>query len=225
MERTLVSGRVRQFLEMTDEDSETPSDSLKQLEEEILVLRDKVDPEAKRDRLRDAENLIGNYATDMLAELPSEMPVTDGRVLFSASPAVKLVEPIRRAALALPEIGSDQNYLAIHLAVSFALQKHLETIRAPVPGLLVIDQISRPYYPEGGDEKTLDEMSKDDDRVAMRKIIDFVYKETDRRKGLQVILIEHAYISDNKRYVNSIKGRWTRKTNEKLIPPDWPSRT
>lgn len=225
MERTLVSGRVRQFLEMTDEDSETPSDSLKQLEDEILVLRDKVDPEAKRDRLRDAENLIGNYATDMLAELPSEMPVTGGRVLFSASPAVKLVEPIRRAALALPEIGSDQNYLAIHLAVSFALQKHLETIHAPVPGLLVIDQISRPYYPEGGDEKTLDEMSKDDDRVAMRKIIDFLYKETDRRKGLQVILIEHAYISDNKRYIDSIKGRWTRKTNEKLIPPDWPSRT
>jgi hypothetical protein len=225
MERSLVSGRIRQFLEMTDEDNEAPSDNLKQLEDEILTLRDKVDPEAKRDRLRDAENLIGGYATDMLAELPSEIPVTDSRVLFSASPAVKLVEPVRRAALSLPEIGSDQNYLAIHLALTFALQKHLETIHAPVPGLIVIDQISRPYYPEGGDEKTLGEMSKDADRIAMRKIVDFVFKETDRRKGLQVILIEHAYISDNKKYVGSIKGRWTKKTNEKLIPVDWPARS
>lgn len=224
MERSIVSGRIRQFLEMSDEDNETPSDNLKQLEGQILTLRNKVEPEAKRDRLRDAENLIGNYATDMLAELPSEMPVTNSRVLFFASPAVKLVEPVRRAALSLPEIGSDQNYLTIHLALIFALQKHLQTIRAPVPGLIVIDQISRPYYPEGGDEKTLAEMSNDDDQIAMRKIVDFVFKETDRRQGLQVILLEHAYISDNSRYVESIKCRWTKKTNEKLIPVDWPTR-
>jgi hypothetical protein len=135
-----------------------------------------------------------------------------------------LIEPVRRAALTLAEIGSDQNYLAIHLALAFSLQKHLESVGAPVPGLIVIDQISRPYYPEGGDERTLEEMPKDSDRAAMRKIVRFLFDETARRSGLQIILIEHAYIGDDPEYIGAIRGRWTPHTKEKLIPPDWPAR-
>ncbi|TIP79517.1 MAG: DUF3732 domain-containing protein, partial [Mesorhizobium sp.] len=122
------------------------------------------------------------------------------------------------------EVGSDQNYLAMHLALSFSLQKLFETMRAPVPGLLVIDQISRPYYPKGGDEKRLKEMEKDDDQVAMQKIVRFLFEETARRAGLQVILIEHAYIEEDPEYVAAVKGRWTKASGVKLIPSDWPNR-
>jgi len=223
-ERALVVGRVYQFLEMSAQDSDDPSTNLASLQKQIGELRDRVDPEAKRDRLRDAEIMVGNYATEMLSELPTEVPATDSRLLFFASPKITLIEPVRRAALALAEIGSDQNYLSIHLALTFSLQKHFESIKAPVPGLIVIDQISRPYYPEGGDEKTLQDMAKDSDRVAMRQIVRFLFDETARRAGLQVILIEHAYIADDPEYVGAIRARWTPRTNEKLIPPDWPPR-
>ncbi|TJW71058.1 MAG: DUF3732 domain-containing protein, partial [Mesorhizobium sp.] len=152
-----------------------------------------MDPQARRERLRDAENMVSNFATDMLADLPTEVPATGARVVFSSAPSLSLIEPTRRAVLAMAEVGSDQNYLAMHLALSFSLQKLFETMRAPVPGLLVIDQISRPYYPKGGDEKRLKEMEKDDDQVAMQKIVRFLFEETARRAGLQVILIEHAY--------------------------------
>lgn len=223
-ERALVVGRIHQFLEMTVQDSEDYSVNISSLKGEIAELMDKVDPEAKRARLRDAENLITNYATDMLSDLPTEMPAKNSRLLFFSNPKISLIEPARRAALTLAEIGSDQNYLAIHLAVAFSLQKHFEAINAPVPGLIVIDQISRPYYSEGGDEKSLDDMSKDSDRAAMRQIVRFLFDETARRTGLQVILIEHAYIGDDPKYVRAVRGRWTSRTNEKLIPPDWPVR-
>jgi hypothetical protein len=223
-ERALVIGRVHQFLEMTAQDAHDPSTNLASLRNEIAELQDKVDPEAKRSRLRDAESIISNYATEMLSELPTEIPATNARLVFFSSPKITLVEPVRRAALALAEVGSDQNYLAIHLALAFSLQKHFGGIKAPIPGLIVIDQISRPYYPEGGDEKTLEEMANNGDRAAMRKIVRFIFDETARQTGLQIILIEHAFIGDDPEYVKAIRGRWTSQTNEKLIPPDWPAR-
>lgn len=224
MERVRVVGRIDQFLDTTVADYVPDGNEIGTLRGQIDTLRDQVDPQGRRDRLRDSENLISTYATDMLGELPTEVPATGARVLFTSTPAVSIIEPERRAALALTEIGSDQNYLAIHLALSFSLQKLFETIRAPVPGLLVIDQISRPYYPEGGDEKRLGEMASDDDRLAMKRIVRFLFEETARQKGLQVILIEHAYIEEDPEYVKAVRGRWTKASGEKLIPPDWPAR-
>lgn len=223
-ERARVVGRIDQFLETTARDYEISSTNSASLESEIENLRDQVDPQARRERLRDAENMVSNFATDMLADLPTEVPATGARVVFSSAPSLSLIEPTRRAVLAMAEVGSDQNYLAMHLALSFSLQKLFETMRAPVPGLLVIDQISRPYYPKGGDEKRLKEMEKDDDQVAMQKIVRFLFEETARRAGLQVILIEHAYIEEDPEYVAAVKGRWTKASGVKLIPSDWPNR-
>lgn len=224
-DRARVIGRIDQFLETTAKDYAVSPNNASALEAEILRLRDKVDPQAKRDRLRDAENLVSNFATRMLSSLPAEVPVTGARILFSSTPAISLIEPVKRAALALQEVGSDQNYLAIHLALAFALQQLFETIDAPVPGVLVVDQISRPYYPTGGDEKRLADMEKDEDKAAMQKIVRFLFEETTRRIGLQVILLEHAYIEEDAEYVAAVRGRWTKSTGEKLIPSDWPERS
>lgn len=223
-ERARVVGRIDQFLETTAKDFQTASTDTASLVSRIEDLRDQVDPLARRERLRDAENMVSTFATEMLADLPTEVPATDARVLFSSAPSLSLVEPSRRAVLAMAEIGSDQNYLSIHLALSFSLQKLFETIKAPVPGLLVIDQVSRPYYPKGGDEKRLQEMEKDDDQVAMQQIVRFLFDETERQAGLQVILIEHAYIEEDPQYVAAVKGRWTKASGVKLIPSDWPLR-
>jgi hypothetical protein len=224
-ERARVVGRIDQFLETTAKDFQTSSTDTALLKSRIEDLRDQVDPQARRERLRDAENMVSGFATEMLGDLPTEVPATGSRVVFSSTPNLSLVEPSRRAVLAMAEIGSDQNYLAIHLALAFSLQKLFETIKAPVPGLLVIDQISRLYYPKGGDEKRLQEMEKDDDQIAMQKIVRFLFDETARQAGLQVILIEHAYIEEDQEYVAAVKGRWTKASGIKLIPSDWPIRS
>jgi hypothetical protein len=77
-------------------------------------------------------------------------------------------------------------------------------VNAPVPGVLVLDQISRPYFPTSGEEEE-DETEiaggeEDDDVQAMRRHIDFLFAEAAHRTGLQVLLIEHAYFADDPRY-------------------------
>jgi len=127
----------------------------------------------------------------------------------------------------MPDVGSDQNYLAIHIAPSFALQRYFEPVNAPVPGVLVLDQISRPYFPARGEDEDEAEIAggnEDEDVQAMRRHIDFLFSETARRKGLQVLLIEHAFFADDNRYRAATRERWTRAPGRALIPLNWPTR-
>ncbi|WP_238930799.1 DUF3732 domain-containing protein [Pseudomonas fragi] len=66
-----------------------------------------------------------------------------------------MIEAYSQAVLRLPDARSDENYLAIHAALSFALQKYLGEINVPVPAFLVFDQISRPYYPQRGEDESI----------------------------------------------------------------------
>ena len=225
--RAMTIGRVEQFLETTVEDFQQPSIKLGDLQSQIEELRDLVDPQALRDKIAYAENMVSNYSSEMLAQLPSTQPLTGARMQFLADGRIKVVETVRQRSLNMVEVGSDQNYLAIHLALLFGLHKHFEQVSSPVPGLLVIDQISRPYYPKdekAEDERDLSEMKDDDDRRAMKQIVDFIFAETARAAGLQVLLIEHAYMADDARYVEATEERWTKKNGQKLIPDDWPER-
>ncbi|MNJ03308.1 hypothetical protein D3C73_1635760 [compost metagenome] len=58
----------------------------------------------------------------------------------------------------------------------------------------------------------------------MRQHMEFLFAEVERRKGLQVILIEHAYFADDPRYVSATRERWTRASGKGLLPADWPAR-
>jgi hypothetical protein len=92
----------------------------------------------------------------------------------------------------------------------------------------VLDQISRPYFPAQSadeDEKAISGGDEDEDIVAMRRHIDFLFKEVERQHGLQVLLIEHAYFEDDVRYVAATRERWTRSSGKALIPLDWPIRS
>ena len=225
--RAFTLGRVEQFLETTVEDSQDAPVSFGNLRSEIETLREVVNPLALRDRIAHAENMVSNYASEMLHSLPSTAPLTDARLQFFADGRLRVIESERQRRLNLVDVGSDQNYLAIHLALLFGLHKHFEKASSPVPGLLVVDQISRPYYPKdekAQDERTLEEMAQDDDRRSMEKIVDFIFNETAKAAGLQVLLIEHAYMENDARYVDATVERWTRVNGLKLIPDDWPVR-
>ena len=225
--RAIILGRVEQFLETTVEDFQQRPINFENLRSKIEELQDLVDPQALRDRIAHAENMVSNYASEMLSSLPTTAPLTDARLQFLADGRIRVIEAERQRQINLVDVGSDQNYLAIHLALLFGLHKHFEQSSSPVPGLLVIDQISRPYYPRDGraqDERTLEEMAQDDDRRSMGKIVDFIFAETAKAAGLQVLLIEHAYMENDSRYVNATVERWTRANGQKLIPDDWPVR-
>ncbi|MEY9463914.1 DUF3732 domain-containing protein [Bradyrhizobium ottawaense] len=228
--RAHLLGRVSFFLEASIDEPRQASRDLNVLRAQIAELEARVDREAKKIKLQRAERKISQFASEAFAALPTVPPCIGSELEFSSrEPEVAVIEAESATVLRMSDVGSDQNYLAIHIALSFALQRYFETVEAPVPGLLVLDQISRPYFPTSGEEQQ-DEAEiaggeEDEDVQAMRRHINFLFEETARRVGLQVLLIEHAYFADDLRYVAATRERWTRASGRALIPFDWPTRS
>jgi hypothetical protein len=221
-------GRVSFFLESSVDEPRQALRDLSVLRAEIAELEARVDREAKEIKLRRAENKISQFASEAFAALPTVAPCVGSELDFSSrQPEVTVIEADGGAVLRMPDVGSDQNYLAVHISLSFALQRYFETVMAPVPGVLVLDQISRPYFPTSGEDEDETEIAggeEDEDVQAMRRHIDFLFGESARRSGLQILLIEHAYFADDPRFVAATRERWTRASGRALIPSDWPTR-
>jgi hypothetical protein len=226
--RAHLLGRISFFLEASVDEPRQVTRDLGVLRAEIAELEARVDREARDIKLKRAEAKISQFASEAFAALPTVAPCVGSELDFSSrQPEVTVIEAGSGAVLRLPDVGSDQNYLAIHIALSFALQRYFEVVNAPVPGVLILDQISRPYFPQSGEDEDEAEISgreEDEDVQAMRQHIDFLFAEIARRKGLQVLLIEHAYFADDARYVSATRERWTRASRRALIPLDWPTR-
>lgn len=100
-----------------------------------------------------------------------------------------------------------------------AFHRFFKRRKVPVPGLLLLDQISRPYYPpDETDEVTIEGA---EDAIALRRYFAALQDESDR-EGLQIIVLEHAYLAADPRFVDSVVERWS-KAGTKLIPSDWPA--
>ncbi len=225
--RAHLLGRISFFLEASIDEPRHSARDLTVLRSEITELEARVDREAKAIKLRRAEAKISQFASEAFSALPTVAPCIKSELNFSArQPELTVIEGESGAVLRVPDVGSDQNYLAMHIALSFAFQRYFEVSKSPVPGLLVFDQISRPYFPSSAedDETEIDSRAEDEDVQAMRKHIDFLFDETARRMGLQVLLIEHAYFAEDPRYVTATRERWTRASGRALIPLDWSTR-
>ena len=228
--RAHLLGRISFFLESSVDEPRQVTRDLNVLRAEIAELEARVDRENKKIKLQRAERKISQFASEVLGKLPTVAPCVGSELEFSSrEPEVALIEAKGGAVLRMPDVGSDQNYLAIHISLAFALQRYFESENAPVPGILVLDQISRPYFPTSGqedvDEAQIAGDKEDEDIQAMRRHIDFLFGEVEQRTGLQVLLIEHAYFADDPRYVAATRERWTRASGRALIPLDWPLRS
>lgn len=223
--RAHLLGKISILLGMRSSERQATVD-LNVLRDEIEALDARVDREARQVLLDRAHRKISAYASKAIAELPTVTPCVDVEMEFySRPPDIAVIEKGQSVVLRLSDLGSDQNYLAIHIALSFALQRYFKEAKSPVPGFLVFDQISRPYYPAHGEDETLlSSKSEDEDVLAMRKHIDYLFKETDAQQDLQVLLIEHAFFADDPRYVQATRERWNRASGDALIPLDWPER-
>lgn len=239
-------GKASYFLETLDDRLLQPAKDLDAQHAEIEELERMVDSDNRRVRLQRAESIVSQFASEAFSQLPKVEPCVDAELIFSArTPQINVVEPGPDGAiLSMADLGSDQNWLAVHVALAFGLQRYFEKEKRPVPGVLVLDQLSRPYFPNSGQDEEADEdfdnedgtnemadrqdvvsiESDDEDYRAMRQHIDFLFNEVNARDGLQVILLEHAYFPQDTRYVSATKERWTRASEKGLIPKDWKPR-
>lgn len=221
--RANLMGKISLFLELSPA-QRTPSSDLDVLREQIEQLEAKVDQAARKVLLDRAQRKISEKMTSSIVSLPTKEPCFDVDIEFYAKPpSVAVIERRRNAVLRVRDLGSDENCLAIHMTLAFALQSYFKEAKSPVPGFLAFDQISRPYYPTRGEDESF-LTGEDEEILAMRKHIDFLFRETAEQKDLQVLLIEHAFFADDSRYVDATRERWTRSSKKALIPLDWPMR-
>lgn len=232
-------GKATYFLESVNDQLLRPTKDLTKQRDEIAELEGLIDADNRKIRMRRAEDAVSRFASEIFSNLPKVEPCVEAELLFSArEPQVKVIEAgVNGAVLSMADLGSDQNWLAVHVALSFGLQRHFEKEHRPVPGVVVLDQLSRPYFPNQArddidesedsdgvvDESLPDEVSiqGDEDYLAMRQHIDFLFSEVQARSGLQVLLLEHAYFASDPRYVAATRERWTRASGKGLIPREW----
>lgn len=90
-------------------------------------------------------------------------------------------------------IGSSSNHMFLHLLLFLALQDYIQDKKISfVPSFLIIDQFSRPYYPNSTVKTTKDMSNTDQEKVrnAIRLLNKFIANMNDGI-GFQVILFEH----------------------------------
>lgn len=219
-----VSGRVSFFLEAFQKPENYDTEKLNGYREEIADLEDRFDKSHKEEKLHIAESLISGYASEIFDDLPRGEPCNTGKILFlSRKPSIVVYDHKLNREHRFEDIGSDENYLSLHIAFIFGMQRFLEEACRPVPGVVILDQVSRPYFPQEGEFDEV-ELSSDEDTAALRQYFKFLFTEVSKRSGLQVIVLEHAYFGDDEQYINAVKYRWPKKGSERLLPAEWPTK-
>jgi hypothetical protein len=85
---------------------------------------------------------------------------------------------------------------------------------------LFLDQPSQVYFPPEKDVDGSMAMVEEDDRQAVVRMFQFVFKVVNElTPGLQVVISEHADIKEDW-YQSAIVERW--RGGAKLVPEEWP---
>jgi hypothetical protein len=160
---------------------------------------------------------VSFVATQLMLEMPGDALLHSGSLDVDLRKMEANLQTTTRR-LSMEEVGSDENYLTIHLAVALAFHRVFMAEGRPVPSVLFLDQISRPYFPSDSDAPIPVGSSNERDKIA--QYFDAIAREVDVHGGLQVILLEHAYLSDHEGYASAAKHIWPEGRG--LIPEGWP---
>ena len=170
------------------------------------------------DRLQDAQQQVAFAANDVLDSLPFAALYPQRAVYLNTRDLSAGILTAQRR-IPMRDIGSDENYLSLHVAVALGLQRYFKTHTRPVPGFVVFDQLSRPFYPPDRMPGVITTRS-DAERGELRRYFDVLFKEVESQGDLQIIVLEHAYFADDERFVRAVGDRFLE--TEKLIPAGWP---
>ncbi|MET3290920.1 UNVERIFIED_CONTAM: hypothetical protein ABID98_003490 [Brevibacillus sp. OAP136] len=193
------------------------------LRRRIEELSAELNVESKKEALENAERRIANIAKEIISKLPFENRYKDNPIYLNFRD-LKVGVSLPTRIEYMRDVGSDENYLSLHVSIMLALHRHFAESNRPVPGVLLFDQLSRPYFPPD-DEPEIIEIGedRDNDTGALLQYFDLLFEEVNRGESLQVIVIEHAYFKNHPEYKKAVKHRW-RKGIDGLIPVGWPER-
>jgi hypothetical protein len=218
--RYKVIGRISLYLDTFTqiENVTNQSTNIYNMKLRVAELENLLSSQTKNDLLQEKRLLISGISTEIFQQLPFDPSYRNGTVDMNPKDlSVGVITSKRRESMR--NIGSDENYLTLHLSIMLAFHRLFADLESPIPGLLVLDQLSRPYFPEDSEE--VEVISQDQDRVALKQYFDLLFKETSRNESLQILVLEHAYFTDDEKFKSATRERWI-KGRPFLVPADWP---
>lgn len=222
-----IIGRISYFLDSYDKANQAQDERKSaEITERLETLESQWSQEARERERSTAEQLLSDHMTNIIATLPVEEPLEGARVYISLTQLNLWIKTQQGRTVPLDGIGSDENYMALHIALLVAVHRVASERNAPIPGVLVVDQVSRPYFPAEetkGRELEFGVDAPDKETFSLRKHIEFLFNEVGHTDEFQIILLEHAYFSGDPRYVEAVVERWTSTSGLKLVPPNWPA--
>jgi hypothetical protein len=225
-QRVHAAGRISLYLQTAAPPApaeRTSLTNLDELRERERALADDLDVDAKLEALAVARTRLGVLATEVARLLPLEEAYVGQSIDVNLRNLTVSVVTARQRE-EMRSIGSDENCLSLHVAVLVALHRMFGERRRPVPGFLLFDQLSRPYYPPdplgAGPEEEV--ASTQPEVASLKQYFDALFLEAARGEGFQVLVLEHAYFSDDDHFKAATRERWI--GGKALIPADWPNR-
>lgn len=191
-----------------------------ELENKVNMLTEEISFESIKERIEDIRIRINTYAFEIIKSLPLEdkyqnCPLDLNLSTMTAGILTKYGKIVMR------DVGSDLNYLCLHVAILLAIHRHFDDMEREYPGFLVFDQLSRPFFPpDPKNNNELDEIviAAENEKKELKQFFDYLFEEAEKNKSLQIIIYEHAYYAKDDRYVKATKYRWN---EEGLIPESW----
>ncbi len=216
--RARVIGRVSLFLEsvLKFDDRSDLSNEVNRARYRVLELEEELSSEETSERLDAAFRIVGDQITRWARELNLEH--SENPLEFDIK-KLTILSYRDTGAIPLSEMGSGENWVGYHLTTLLALHKWFVEKKRPVPHFLMIDQPAQYYYPADVRKEADIESLDDEDREAVRRMFQFVFKVVESLGGqFQVIITEHADLQDDW-FQAAVVQRW--RGDNKLIPKQW----
>lgn len=209
-----VVGRISYYIDITttnfrgSEINDLES-QVQKLTEQLEDIEKQLDPDQFEDAFFQIDGEIGDMMTQFAGELDVEY-VNNNCWLDRRNLTVKIEH--NKRVMSLRQIGSTgKNYLPYHIAALLALHSYFINHDRPVPGILVFDQPSSPYYPD-------DTYEDDKDRQQIRRIFRLLFQVAEQLSpNLQIIVLEHA--NEPEWHEALVEEPW--RDGRALIPNHW----
>ncbi|WP_020600348.1 DUF3732 domain-containing protein [Spirosoma panaciterrae] len=220
-----VSGRVSLYLEnlKTIEPNSNLQEQANKLIPFIKDLEEQLDIEQVDEIMASILNVIGAQMTLRATKLQLEH-ANESRYRLDTKKLTVIADSPDRP-IGMERMGSAENWLGCHLITLLSLHEYFIKKNRPVPNFLVLDQPSQVYFPSEVAYKSLDGKSQDlqqagADVLAVQRMFNLLFEVTQElHPNLQVIVIEHANLKDDRFQKALVEEPWT--DGRALIPLDW----
>lgn len=216
-EQARVAGRISYYLENVRAiiDDNGIKLAVARARAEVAEFEKALDPEALNERIATALSLVGRDLTQYAQDLELEH---GNNPLRLDRKNLTVVADTDEGALALPQIGSGENWVGYHVAAHLALHRLFRARKRPVPAMLMLDQPSQAHYPPDRDLGVLD-ASEDEDQAAVARLYRELHNYCQALNGaMQIIVTDHVELLEPW-FREDIVERW--RDGIKLVPLSW----